>query len=274
MIKNKKHELQGVTPNVGKSAWSPIVGRLLIVMLLGVLGGLVLVIKAPPSSPKTPEDFVPLPYNLPGKYEGTPVALYIGNTHFSLAVDYLDVLTPHVGQAFMLRAAWPSMRSLDEEVTVNSEINIVGQLGGGYHLGGSILLDFQPLHSPDRFSDNYSTYVMGVGQMKQFEIERLDELGLYMQHRGGQILYWAIDEKVTTPYQHVPYAFICSVGGDAVAGKKKEPKPGDTCTASFKVNQDFYVTIHFGHNPRHLKDWRTMYFKVLEFIKSIEIAQK
>lgn len=246
----------------------------LVLLCLSGIAMLARVINSSPSVPNAPENYVVLPYNLPGKYEGTPVPLHIGNTHFSLAVDYLDVLTPHVGQAFMLRAAWPSMRSLDEEVTVNPNIKIVGQLGGGYHLGGSIMLDFQPLHSPDRFSDNYSTYVMGVGQMKQFEIERVDELGLYRQHRGGEVLYWAIDEKVATPYQHVPYAFTCTVRGESVSGKKREPKPGDSCTASFKVNQVFYVTIHFGHNPHHLKDWRTMYFKVLEFIKLIEVNAK
>jgi hypothetical protein len=246
----------------------------LLLGLFSVIAFAMLLLTPGRTYPPTPDDHVVLPYSLPGKYEGTPVLLHIGNTHFSLAVDYLDVLTPRVGKTFSLRAAWPSMRSLDEEVTVNPDIKIVGQLGGGYHLGGSIMLVFDPIGSPNGFTDNYRSYVLESGQIKKFETERLDELGLYRQHRGGNVYYWAIDEKVTTPYQKLPYTFVCDADGDTVAGQKKESQIGGSCRGGFQVNQDFSVKISFNHNPRQLKDWQAMYFKVLEFIKSIEVAQK
>lgn len=245
----------------------------LLLGLFGVIAFAMLLLTPGRTYPPTPDDHVVLPYSLPGKYEGTPVPLHLGNTHFSLAVDYLNVLTPRVGQGFSLQAAWPSMRSLDEEVTVNPKIKIEGQLGGGFVLHDSLLLRFDPIGS-NGFTDNYRSYVLESVQLKQFETERLDELGLYRQHRGGYVLYWAIDEKVATPYQKLPYAFICDAGGDSVAGQKKELQPSGSCTGGFQVNQDFSVKISFNHNPRHLKDWQAMYFKVLEFIKSIEVAQK
>jgi hypothetical protein len=247
----------------------------LLLGLFSVIAFAMLLLTPGRTYPPTPDDHVVLPYSLSGKYEGTPVPLHIGNTHFSLAVDYLNVLTPRVGKTFMLQAAWPSMRSLDEEVTVNPKIKIEGQLGGGFVLHDSLLLSFDPIPSSGVHNDTYRSYVLESGQFKQFDIERIDELGLYRQHRGGYVLYWAIDDKVATPYQKLPYAFDCGLTfGKSVAGQKKEPQPGDSCTGGFQVNQDFYVTISFNHNPRHLKDWQAMYFKVLEFIKSIEVAQK
>lgn len=247
--------------------------KLITLIFLCLLGGALVFVFKPRSLP-TKSTYVQLPYSLSGKYEGTLVPLHIGNTHFSLAVDYLNVLTPYVGQGFLVQAAWPSMRSFDEEVAVNPKIKINGQLGGGFILHDSLLLVFDPIGSPHGFTDNYRSYVQESGQMKPFEIERLDELGLYRQHHGGYDVYWAIDAKVATPYQHVPYAFICNFRGDSVAGKNKEPRPGGSCRGGFQVNQDFSVTISFNHNQRHLKDWQAMYFKVLEFIKSIEVAQK
>lgn len=207
--------------------------------------------------------------NLPGKYEGRPVDLYIGNTHFKLAVDYLSILVPEIGGGFLIETAWPSMRSLDEEVELK---NIKGvRLGESFGLRNHLTLHFHEAGPTRR--DDYTAFVTEGESRKELKIERLDELGLFRRRlNDSNIEYWAIGENVKTPFNQVPFYFSCTNFEKRGPDAQKELKSLELCDASFKVNQDYALIVSF--NYELLNDWKEIYSKVLGFIKLIEVEKK
>jgi hypothetical protein len=161
--------------------------------------------------------------NLPGKYEGRPVELYIGNTHFKLAVDYLSIKVPEIGGGFLVETAWPSMRSLDEEVELK---NIKGvRLGESFGLRNHLMFHFHEATPTQR--DSYTSNVESESR-KELKLERLDELGLFRRRVNDSVIeYWAIDENIKTPFNHTPFYFECANFEKGVPGVHKEPKPLD-----------------------------------------------
>ena len=240
-------------------------------VLVGLCLVLILFVVVQLFKPRRPPWPQPLPnysaVNLPGKYEGRLVELYIGNTHFKLAVDYLNIRVPEIGGGFLVQTAWPSMRSLDEEIEVNKNIKGV-RLGESFGLRNHITLHFHEAGPTRR--DSYTSNVTEGKSRKELKIERLDELGLFRRRLNDSVIeYWAIDENVKTPFNRVPFYFECANFENGVPGVHKELKPLDPCNASFKVNDDCALIVRFHYEL--LIDWKEIYFKVLDFIKLIEV---
>lgn len=242
-------------------------------VLVGLFVVLLLIVGAQRLKPRHPPEPQPQPnysaVNLPGKYEGRPVELYIGNTHFKLAVDYLNILVPEIGGGFLVETAWPSMRSLDEEVEVK---NIKGvRLGESFGLRNHLMLHFHEAGPTRR--DSYTSNVAEGKSRKELKIERLDELGLFRRRVNDSVIeYWAIDENVKMPFNHTPFYFECVNFEKGAPGVHKELKPLDPCNTSFKVNDDYALGVRFHYEL--LNDWKEIYSKVLDFIKLIEVDKK
>lgn len=230
----------------------------LLLLAVGLLGFYLLIVREPYVKPREPPR-VTLPPTYWHKYNPTKVDLHIGPRRFRVGVDYLT-LTPMVGKHFRLAIVWPSMR------TENEEVQHFGAMAGGKPgvWGADILeVEFQPVTFPDRYMDHYDITAMS----------RIDDIhadkgqGLYLKHgplnpeRGSALdRYWAIDPAVRTPLQKLPYAFDCT--------RYADPTIGGLCTGTFQLHPEVSVRIRF--NKKHLKDWRLMYARLLEFIQSIE----
>ncbi len=198
-------------------------------------------------------------------YDPTKIDLHIGSHRFRVGVDYI-MDEPFVDGDFSLLAVWPSMRTTDEEVQVyDAKVN--GK--PGVRVSDTIQIRVARVPDPDRYTDDYKGFI----QPRPGIAPRIDEtsadLGLYIQRNKGPDNYWAMESSVVTPYQKVPYAFDCS-------HEREDAKPGhtygaDICDTRFRLNREISIRIIF--NKTHLKDWKSMYFKVLEFLKSIEEPQ-
>lgn len=76
----------------------------------------------------------------------------------------------------------------------------------------------------------------------------------------GHEYYWPIDTNIRTPFQGNPYMFSCDSGD--------ENNTRRACTAGFQLYSNISITLVF--TKIHLKDWKSMFYKVQDFIKSLE----
>ena len=116
---------------------------------------------------------------------------------------------------------------------------------------------------PSGYSETYKIYYEDRHKWAKdggnWPIIKMEEIGLYKM-TAGQEYYWPIDASVRTPLQGNPYMFSCDIGS--------ETDTHLTCDAYYQLNAEVSVRVEF--TKIHLKDWKSMFYKVQEFIKSIE----
>lgn len=207
-------------------------------------------------------DLVDFPPRWANKVTRAPVRLQLGSHHYEVAVEYF-FLQPVKGSVFSMVAAWPSMLSYMEGQLIAKKNQDKSFRGMTDSIGIALI------PTDGRVNESYKVWyedrqkIMDTVGKGDWPIVRLDDLGLYKMTSPGQEYYWPIDPAVRTPLQGNPYLFYCDIGSESNLRL--------TCIGSYQINQEVSVQVNF--YKVHLKDWKPMFYKVQEFIKSIEREQ-
>jgi hypothetical protein len=221
----------------------------MVLITLGVLSG-ASVCKGEESANRRDREMIWPPYD--GTVHREKVQIWIGNHRFEVPAHYLfDVVRQ--GRHMRIAVQWPSKRSISEETEYRKKVGEPPPQG----LKDLILLFF----FAEGEKDLESATVYGDFISRQSSAERDEKLGLYIHRVKTTDYFWAMDERVRTPLGH-RYLFEC----DKVASGR-----GGRCSTSFLLKSGPRVTMYF--NKRHIRDWKSIYQQMLEFIESLRGKQ-
>lgn len=234
--------------------------RFIVLMLLVIGAERYLSTRPKPVHFKEPER-VAIPSECNGKVCGIPVELQLGSRRFSVPADYINRrLWPYKGQEFTLELAWPSMKSY-LEVGLNAKKTNDKAFRW---IADSLAITVHPVREY-RMVENYTTYYVQRNRIggSNWPIEQIEAIGLYKMTSIGMEMYWPIDPSIRTPIQGNPYMFDCDKGD--------ETNLRITCSTGFQLFPDIWIHVQF--NKANLQDWKSMFYKVQDFIKSTDEKQ-
>lgn len=234
---------------------------LLVLVLSALLAGWWALRPRPPQADYKKDEPVYLPPLWTDKVTHAPVRLQIGNHHYEAEREYV-MRQPFKGGHFDLVVAWPSMVSFIEACIIAKKTHDKNFRW----VADTIEITFSPVGSSG-FSEAYKVYYEDrhswASDGGNWPIVKMDDLGLYKMTSRRDEHYWPIDPTIRTPFQGNPFMFHCSIGS--------ESNTHLTCYASYQLNHEVGVAMTF--TKIHLKDWKPMFYRVQEFIKSIEKEQ-